>query len=80
MTEYENIKKRCRAVGIDVSKLCIMTGKNRNSLQRWKDENPKSVQILVDLQDKLDELEEEFLKDPEFDGCLRCSRIEGEEI
>ena len=80
MTEYDIIKKRCKAVGTDVSKLCDMVGRNRNSIQRWKDENPKSVQILVDLQNKLDELEEEFLNNPEFNGCLRCSRIEGEEL
>lgn len=46
---YDQLKKRCAAAGIDLTQLCNEAVVDRSILERWKQKDPKTVQILNQL-------------------------------
>jgi transposase-like protein len=49
MTAYEEIKNGCDDLGISISAICREQGVNRDLVQRWKNEDPKSIKIYKQL-------------------------------
>jgi hypothetical protein len=58
MNVYDEIKKDCEEVGITVHALCLEAKVDRQIIQRWSKEDPKSIKIYKQIKDKLKELKE----------------------
>ena len=58
MSVYEEIKKDCDEVGITVHALCLEAKVDRQIIQRWSKEDPKSIKIYKQIKSKLKELKE----------------------
>ena len=58
MSVYEEIKKDCDEVGITVHALCLEAKVDRQIIQRWSKEDPKSIKIYKQIKAKLKELKE----------------------
>jgi transcriptional regulator with XRE-family HTH domain len=50
---YDGILKECKELKISISELCRLSGVNRPLLNRWKNEDPKSIIILNKLNTSL---------------------------
>lgn len=59
MNEYENIVKKCEDLGISISELCRNANVNRSILARWKNQTPKSIEILNKLNNELKKIKDE---------------------
>lgn len=54
---YDQIKKRCSTLGISISELCRKSNVDRQVLHNWKGKNPKTIDILLSLNESLNVLE-----------------------
>lgn len=50
-----SLKIRCAKAGISLSKLCNEAGIDRSVVERWKKEEPKTLQTLRKLESTLQE-------------------------
>lgn len=46
---YEKVEEYADSLGLSVWQLCNRAGENFNTVQNWKDEDPKTIQILNNL-------------------------------
>lgn len=49
MTAYEQIKQHAESLGLSVWQLCDRCGVSFVTVQRWKNEDPKTIQNLNKL-------------------------------
>lgn len=56
MSVYEEIKKDCDEVGITVHALCLEAKVDRQIIQRWSKEDPKSIKIYKQIKNTIAEL------------------------
>lgn len=56
---YQEIVNECEKLGISISKLCRKADVDRMVLQRWKNGDPKSIQILNALRESIKQLKKE---------------------
>lgn len=61
MTAYEEIKSGCDELGISLTSICRDQKINRDLIQRWKIEDPKSIKIYKKLMKAIDEKKQELL-------------------
>jgi transcriptional regulator with XRE-family HTH domain len=59
MNTYEIIKERAKLSGISLVQLCIKVGIARETLENWKEKEPKTLVILQKINDVLANAEEE---------------------
>jgi transcriptional regulator with XRE-family HTH domain len=59
MKTYEIIKERAKLSGISLVQLCIKVGIARETLENWKEKEPKTLVILQKINDVLANAEEE---------------------
>lgn len=63
---YDKLCARAKKAGTSISELCRRANVDRSTPQRWKDNEPKTLQILNSLEAELDLIEQENnLKDGE---------------
>jgi transcriptional regulator with XRE-family HTH domain len=59
MKTYEIIKERAKLSGISLVQLCLKVGIARETLENWKEKEPKTLVILQKINDVLANAEEE---------------------
>ena len=59
MKTYEIIKERAKLSGISLVQLCLRVGIARETLEKWKEKEPKTLVILQKINDVLANAEEE---------------------
>ena len=59
MKTYEIIKERAKLSGISLVQLCLRVGLARETLENWKEKEPKTLVILQKINDVLANAEEE---------------------
>ena len=59
MTTYEMIKERAKLSGLSLVQLCLRVGIARETLENWKEKEPKTLVILQKINDVLANAEEE---------------------
>jgi len=59
MKTYEMIKERAKLSGISLVQLCLRVGIARETLENWKEKEPKTLVILQKINDVLANAEEE---------------------
>jgi transcriptional regulator with XRE-family HTH domain len=59
MKTYEIIKERAKLSGISLVQLCLRVGIARETLENWKEKEPKTLVILQKINDVLANAEEE---------------------
>ena len=59
MNTYEIIKERAKLSGISLVQLCLRVGIARETLENWKEKEPKTLVILQKINDVLANAEEE---------------------
>jgi hypothetical protein len=58
MTAYEEIKNGCDDLGISITSICRDQKINRDLIQRWKNEDPKSIKVYKQLMKAINEKKE----------------------
>jgi hypothetical protein len=56
MNVYNEIKKDCEEVGITVHALCLEAKVDRQIIQRWSKEDPKSIKIYKQIKKTIAEM------------------------
>jgi hypothetical protein len=56
MNVYDEIKKDCEEVGITVHALCLEAKVDRQIIQRWSKEDPKSIKIYKQIKKTITEM------------------------
>ena len=59
MKTYEIIKERAKLSGLSLVQLCLRVGIARETLENWKEKEPKTLVILQKINDVLANAEEE---------------------
>jgi transcriptional regulator with XRE-family HTH domain len=59
MKTYEIIKERAKLSGMSLVQLCLRVGIARETLENWKEKEPKTLVILQKINDVLANAEEE---------------------
>jgi transcriptional regulator with XRE-family HTH domain len=59
MKTYEIIKERAKLSGISLVQLCLRVGIARETLENWKEKEPKTLVILQKINEVLANAEEE---------------------
>lgn len=54
---YDRIKTKCASLGVSISEVCRMAGVDRSILERWKTQNPKSINTLNAINAAIEEIE-----------------------
>lgn len=49
-TTFEYLKRRCEAAGTNLTEVCSEAGVDRSIPERWKNKEPKSLEILASLE------------------------------
>lgn len=64
---YQSLQDLCTAAGTNITQICRDADVNRSILQSWKNENPKTLQILARLLAAIDAKkgEKEIIKIPQ---------------
>ena len=57
MTTYEMIKERAKLSGLSLVQLCLRVGIARETLENWKEKEPKTLVILQKINDVLTDAE-----------------------
>jgi hypothetical protein len=57
MKTYEIIKERAKLSGISLVQLCLRVGIARETLENWKEKEPKTLVILQKINDVLTDAE-----------------------
>ena len=57
MKTYEIIKERAKLSGISLVQLCLKVGIARETLENWKEKEPKTLVILQKINDVLTDAE-----------------------
>ncbi len=57
MKTYEMIKERAKLSGISLVQLCLKVGIARETLENWKEKEPKTLVILQKINDVLTDAE-----------------------
>ena len=55
MNEYQKLKQRCREIGTSLSEICRIANVDRKTIQRWKTNEPKSITVLRQLEEVLNQ-------------------------
>ena len=58
METYNKIKERAKRSGISLVQLCNQVGISRETLENWKEKEPKTLVILHKINKALEEAEE----------------------
>lgn len=53
---YSSLKAECEEAGISLSQLCREADVDRSVIERWKNKDPKSIEILNSLREALERL------------------------
>lgn len=51
---YQDIKTKCENLGVSISHVCREAGVDRSILERWKNEEPKTLKTLNAINDTLE--------------------------
>ena len=56
---FEYLQRRCDEAGTNLTEICREANIDRSSVERWKEKDPKSIQILKDLESVIAKKEQE---------------------
>jgi DNA transposition AAA+ family ATPase len=51
---YASLKQQCEEVGISINQLCREAGVDRGTVERWKQRDPNTINILNALNEVLE--------------------------
>jgi predicted regulator of amino acid metabolism with ACT domain len=60
MTAYEEIKEKCSELDVSISSICKEASVDRQLVERWKKQDPKSIVIYNKLIGILNDKQQEF--------------------
>jgi hypothetical protein len=58
---YETLKRKCKRAGTDLTQVCRDAGIDRSIPERWKKENPKTLDIVVKLLQAIENKQKEII-------------------
>jgi len=62
MNIVQSLKTKAAAAGTNLTEVCRRAGVSRQTVEKWKDEEPKTLRILRQLEAQIDILKAENLQ------------------